>query len=326
MGNRAIVRTLTLGLVGIWFTNCVDTRLEIRKHPLQVETQPAGAQVWVQDETGKRLVGQSPVQLEQQYQAETQSFNRWLWAAVAASAVGTGIGGFTIYNGWVNQQYGFGQFAGGISLATVCVAGLVVSLVYSVLGEQADGNTMPLPQQIVIGADFPDQESLSQELEIPTQSGPITLSQPTVETPQRPASQDGPVRAIVAVFDIQDDTGKFEPPVVARLSNYLGTILVQHGAFRVVPRDQLRVRLLQEKLGTYKACYDESCQIELGKAVAAQKSLATTLMPLGDTCTLTANLVDLKTETAERGASAAAACTEADLATALMQIAQQLSR
>ena len=33
----------------------------------------------------------------------------------------------------------------------------------------------------------------------------------------------------------------------------------------VVPRDQLRQRLLDEKKGSYRPCLDESCQIELGK-------------------------------------------------------------
>ena len=62
---RPLVRVVALVVACAWTCGCVETRLETRKHPLQIETQPPGAQVWIQDESGKRLVGQSPVLGEQ---------------------------------------------------------------------------------------------------------------------------------------------------------------------------------------------------------------------------------------------------------------------
>jgi hypothetical protein len=43
----------------------------------------------------------------------------------------------------------------------------------------------------------------------------------------------------------------------------------------------MRDRIASDKAESYRACVDQSCQIELGKAMAAQKSLATKLIRVG---------------------------------------------
>jgi hypothetical protein len=133
-------------------------------------------------------------------------------------------------------------------------------------------------------------------------------------------------KVIVAVFDIQDTTGNIGTQDQVKFTNYLGTLLAQTGKFKVVPRDQLRARLFEEKQGTYKQCYEESCQIELGKALAAQKTLATTVIRVGNRCAVTANLFDLRTETAEKGALVHTGCTLNELLNAMPLIAGQLSK
>jgi len=144
------------------------------------------------------------------------------------------------------------------------------------------------------------------------------------------SSQQAPVaipareRIIVAIFDIHDASSKFEQKVLFQLTNYLSTAMAQTGKYKVIPRSQLRSRLLEEKEGTYKFCFDESCQIELGRAVAAQKSLATTIIQVGRKCAITADLYDLKTETAEKGAMVETDCSEDELMGAMKKIADQL--
>jgi hypothetical protein len=138
----------------------------------------------------------------------------------------------------------------------------------------------------------------------------------------RPAE---PSAVIVAIFDINDASKKLEQDALVQLTNYLGTVLTQSGAFKVIPRDQLRSRLLDEKKGSYKMCYDESCQIELGRAVSAQKSLSTTLIQIGNKCAVTANLFDLKTEMTEKGASVETGCNPEELLDAIKEIARQLA-
>ena len=132
--------------------------------------------------------------------------------------------------------------------------------------------------------------------------------------------------SIVAVFDIHDASKKLEKDALLQLTNYLGTLLTQSGIYKVIPQDQLRQNLLDEKKGSFKECFDERCQIELGKALSAEKTLATTLIQVGSKCAVTANLFDLKTETTEKGASVETGCSPDDLLSAMKSIAGQLSK
>jgi hypothetical protein len=131
-------------------------------------------------------------------------------------------------------------------------------------------------------------------------------------------------RAIVAVFDVEDQARALAPAALAGLTEYLATKVTQAG-YQVVPRDQLRSRLASEKRESYKHCFEQRCQIELGRALAAQKSLATKLLRVGGQCVLTAQLYDLRSETAERAGSAKSACGEAALLTAIDELARQLA-
>lgn len=137
---------------------------------------------------------------------------------------------------------------------------------------------------------------------------------------------DNGTPSIVAVFDIQDASKKHKKDALQQLTNYLGTLLTQSGAYKVIPQDQLRQNLLDEKKGSYKECFDERCRIELGKALSAEKTLATTLIQVGSKCAVTSNLFDLKTETTEKGASVETGCSPDELLSAMKSIAGQLSK
>jgi hypothetical protein len=156
-------------------------------------------------------------------------------------------------------------------------------------------------------------------------SMPTAAKPPTSAVAPDDKSASNLPKPIIAVFDVFDASGKFEKNILIQLTTYLGTALTTFGKFKVVPRDQLRSRLLDEKKGSYRKCMDESCQIELGKVVAAQKSLATQLLNVGGKCAVTANLFDLKTETTEKGAMVNTGCSPDELLDAIKQIAEQLS-
>jgi hypothetical protein len=129
---------------------------------------------------------------------------------------------------------------------------------------------------------------------------------------------------IVAVFDVQDPSGQLGERGVDQLTEYLATQLAAAG-LRVVPRAQLRARLLEEKKSSYRQCVDESCQIELGKAVAAQKTVATKILRAGGQCAVTAMLYDLKSEATERAASVDTSCAEGSLLAAMRELARKLT-
>jgi uncharacterized cupredoxin-like copper-binding protein len=137
-------------------------------------------------------------------------------------------------------------------------------------------------------------------------------------------------KPIVAVFDIEVKGVEISKEMLGRLSDYLASALAATGAYRVIPRSQLKQRLVQQKKESYKVCYDQTCQIEIGKELAAQKSLSTVLMKLGPKCTVTSVLYDLRSAASEGGASTDGGCNEFDIGVLLKAnvhtLAQQVGK
>ncbi|MBW2733651.1 MAG: hypothetical protein JRH20_14780 [Deltaproteobacteria bacterium] len=130
---------------------------------------------------------------------------------------------------------------------------------------------------------------------------------------------------LVAVFDLNDRGVGLSPSMVQRLSEYLSLQLASTAVYQVVPRDQLKKRLSQQKVDSYRACYSQSCQIEIGKELAAQKTLATTLMKLGGVCTVTAVVFDLRKAASEGGASVEGTCSEDGIVASIKHLVKKLA-
>jgi hypothetical protein len=148
-----------------------------------------------------------------------------------------------------------------------------------------------------------------------------------VPPPPAPAPQPRPTAgAVLAVFDVEDASKLLKPSTMDQLSEYLGARVAETLRMRVIPRDQIRARLSEAKAASYEACYDQSCQIELGKSLAAEKSLATRLLRVGDTCAMTTTLFDLRTETAEKASSVRTECSDNALLGGLDRIVEGLAQ
>lgn len=130
---------------------------------------------------------------------------------------------------------------------------------------------------------------------------------------------------IVAVFDMDDQGSGLDRTLQTRLTDYLATRLTE-GGYRIIPRSQVKERLLQTKKESYKECYDQGCQIELGRELAAQKTLATTILKIGDDCQVTSVMYDLKKSTTELAASAESSCEEKALLWAVREVAAKLAK
>lgn len=131
--------------------------------------------------------------------------------------------------------------------------------------------------------------------------------------------------SIVAVFNIEDRGSGLNPNVLVNLEDQIVVRLTQLG-YHVVPRDQLRERLKQQKAESYRLCYDQSCQIELGRELAAQKSLSPMLVRIGDSCQLTIVLYDLRSSTTEKAANVRGVCTEESMINAVNVAVDELVR
>lgn len=121
----------------------------------------------------------------------------------------------------------------------------------------------------------------------------------------------------VAVFPIKPtDVRGFRPRKMEKFGDLLDSVVSSHG-IPTVPRSDLRELIRQEQAESFKNCYDEACQIELGKSVAAQKILGSTWSKFGDACVLAIRLYDLKTELTEFSTTQEVPCTETGLKQAI---------
>ncbi|MBN2493511.1 MAG: hypothetical protein JXR96_02875 [Deltaproteobacteria bacterium] len=129
---------------------------------------------------------------------------------------------------------------------------------------------------------------------------------------------------VVVVFEIQQKRSRLAADLLGALTDYLATAISERGSYRVVPPETLKRALLERKAESHKACYDEKCQIEMGRALAANKMLATTILRIGKQCVVSARLYDLKKEATELSAKAQRSCTEADLLKSLDEVAERI--
>lgn len=135
---------------------------------------------------------------------------------------------------------------------------------------------------------------------------------PPTEVPFRKITVRG---AYVAVFDIQDKSKGLSKMELESLTDYLATKVAEDGLFHVIPREEIRKRILSAKKKSYKSCYDQSCQIEIGREIAAQKTLSVNIAPIGSSCIVTAALYDLKKAATDATATTRGKCgTDALLA------------
>jgi hypothetical protein len=140
--------------------------------------------------------------------------------------------------------------------------------------------------------------------------------------PAGPALAASPIIAVFAIEDARPD--RLSAPTIQSMTDYLASQLASEGRFRVVPSADLKRALASEKSESYKACYDEACQIEIGKELAAQKSLSTKISRLGSQCIVTSILYDLAASTTETSAVHKGGCKEDDLVAGIETVAKRL--
>ena len=123
--------------------------------------------------------------------------------------------------------------------------------------------------------------------------------------------------AVVAIFDLEAKGLRFESDELARLTEYLGATLTESGRFEVVPRQALMAVLRKQKKESYADCYAESCQIEVGKELAAEKTLSGSIIEFANQCIVTLRLFDLKKATQESAGTERSTCEAAAILTAI---------
>jgi hypothetical protein len=330
-------RALASILIATTSSACFSTTRVAHNQTVAVRTEPPGAAVWKEDSGGHKELGASPANVDVGYEeVESRMSSGWWWVPALSGAAM--IGGLAVgaANGFDNSD---ASATGAIITGTAVIVG-VVSLAACLIGTFS-GSSSVQQASVNVGAKLDGYAEARRALTVPTSDNGLLLSLsplsgvaavqksiPRVEPTPPPAPSAKPgsgSSAVVAVFDVEDAAKRFDAETTTQITEYLVARLAGGTSYRVIPRDQLKSRIAETKIEGMKACYDEACQIELGRALAAQKSLATKLLRVGDSCAMTSTMYDLRTETTEAAASARTSCAADALLGAVDEIVKQLA-
>lgn len=128
----------------------------------------------------------------------------------------------------------------------------------------------------------------------------------------------------VAVMDIHDRSGKISDKIIENATEMIRGKLSSTGKFMVIDRSsqqkKMKTLIGNEKKESYKKNYDKESQIPLGRALAADSILRSTISCLGNDCMLSAELVDIAKEVSTSGGTSKFTYDATDLSSLISAI------
>lgn len=144
-----------------------------------------------------------------------------------------------------------------------------------------------------------------------------------------PALADSESSPKVAVMPIKDDSEKLSRETLKTATTYLRNSIAATDGVIVVEKNRQDAKLddiiARKKKQSYESCYDESCQIPLGRALAADTILRSRITYFGK-CVLSVQLVDLAKEATIKGAQHEFQCSSDGLKSAIDATRQTIFR
>jgi hypothetical protein len=134
------------------------------------------------------------------------------------------------------------------------------------------------------------------------------------------AQADAPV---VAVSDIKNEA-RLKRSFVSSMREIIAAELAASAAFSVVPNSDAHKAIREKQADSYKASYDESSQIEIGKEIAPNKTLATVIQRAGSSCIVTTTIFDLRKSVSENAGRAKGGCKEYQVVDSIYEAMWQL--
>lgn len=190
---------------------------------------------------------------------------------------------------------------------------------------------------------FPDMSATHLVLDpayVAQQQQVVAVSTP-VRTEDKPVSSQtggGGVQAgpgwVIAVMNVEDSNAgererALDPGLVRNLGDQIRVFIAQRGVHTIdrgAQEKALKDQISSAKSESYKSCYDDSCQVELGKALAASHILRTRVTRFGKRCVLNGELIDLKAEVTMAAASSQGDCGEEGFLNMGEEVAKNLVR
>lgn len=136
---------------------------------------------------------------------------------------------------------------------------------------------------------------------------------------ESPLAQD----AVVALLPMEVQ-GSTEAHIVDTLDALLFLELTSTGRFRFVPRRDIEAANRKVKAESLGDCVDAQCNLEIGRALAAERVLAPRLFASDGGCVVALTSFDLRTETGDWAATVKSPCDDASLREAARKLASRL--
>ncbi len=313
----------SLSLLLLPAIGCSHMHVERRIERHSVYSEPEGARLSLVDERGALQLGSSNAEVEVEVEVKERRFSGWLsWLLTGGSLA---LGGAGLGLGYASES-GALFISGGV----FALAGLIATpftLVEQFKKPRVVSRTF-VHGTPKIAAEWETQSGLrvvpnEHRFVIRPELSPSAFGQAVLPTSvNRP---DAPKPSLVAVFPVEVRSAILDTKGARELSDYFEVRIASGSALRVVPQADLQRLLRQEKAKSFSPCFDESCQIEVGKALAAEKMLVTRVLRLGDGCAFTATLFDLRSEASESAHSSRSACSATGLAVAAEEVARSVA-
>ena len=205
------------------------------------------------------------------------------------------------------------------------VLGGPVAVVFSPAGALKALADSPAPGRVAVAAARPPRSSAPAATAPPPVTVPPPVAAPAmaapsvtpVATPKRPrppaVAHPDWVIAVMEVEDVNSRSKKkrIDQDLIRNIGDQLRIFVAERG-IRTIDRsaqdEAFKEAIGSMKAESYKSCYDDSCQIELGKALAATHILRTKITRFGSRCVLNGELIDLRKEVAVAAASSRGDC------------------
>ena len=294
-------------------------------HTLRIDTDPPGGRVTRASPDGPVDLGPAPVEDTASFvreQAWTEPKNLGLYiggglttaSGIAVIAVGANKGGAVDES----DTSAFGLVFLGTIMLLSGLCELAAGAIYGEFGAEARVDRV-IPRTYAYTGRLGDRPEVTGRAVVP-RSTELMLSfdgSAVAASAGAPRPYLGDVmEPVVAVMEVEDVNAYAWSTAGARaltrdLGEQLRIFIAQRGV-RTIDRG------VQERVGRAhggasasaprRGCYDDACQLELGKAVAATHILRSRMTRFGSRCVLDAELIDLKSEVAVRASSARGEC------------------
>lgn len=130
---------------------------------------------------------------------------------------------------------------------------------------------------------------------------------------------------VVAVLDIKDETGRFEPATLAQWSWSLRARVVEGGDVQLLPPAEAEAELNHLLADAQRPSIDDAARLEPGRRAAAQLLIEPRLLAADGRCVLVGPVYDVERGATVRVAVRKSACTSSDLSLAAEGLGQAIA-